>query len=257
MSSKDQLNDMLRQWAHNQEPSDECFTQLQKRITAGAVEWRYAERKTEQRRFLPMPVFSRLSYAVLGAVLAAVIAGYLSARFGGSNGSELKTAAGLAVISPQRIVTAQSLYNETSQLFDANVRWVVDSGQDMDIQIDAVPAGAAQKHSPVLMRMTVVSRKKGEKTWKSVWNSDVMIRGEDQVNVAPDRQAGNLLTAWVYPLEDGKVMVNSSLKLDVPVRIGSSINNIVEQNVPTQVALLKTEDSEYRVFQTVKVLNAG
>lgn len=256
MKTPDPLNTILRRWSARQEPPEAHFTQLQKSISAGAVDWRYHARLTESQPW-GLALIPRLSYALLGALLVVVIGGLFHVNR--SNGSlaaaDRQTAAMLASIPAQKLAASQSLFNETQQMFAKRVRWITETDKDVDVQVEQAD-GAPSDSAPVLMRLTVVSRKKGGQVWTSVWNSDVLIRGEDQVQIAPDRQAGNLLTAWVYPMADGKVMVDTNLELDLPVRIGSSMRNVVEQGVPMEMASLNTEDSEYRVFQTVRVMKA-
>lgn len=257
MKTPDPLNTALRRWSTRQAPPEAHFAQLQKNISARAVEWRYHARLTESPPW-GLAVMARLSYALLGALLVVVIGGLFQVNRanGRRAAADRQAAAMLASIPAQKLASAQALFHETQQMFAKRVRWITETDKDVDVQVeptDSMPANSA----PVFMRLTVVSRKKGGKVWTSIWNSDVLIRGEDQVQIAPDRQAGNHLTAWVYPLADGKVMVETNLKLDLPVRIGSSIRNVVEQGVPTEMASLNTEDSEYRVFQTVQVMKAG
>ena len=77
---------------------------------------------------------------------------------------------------------------------------------------------------------------------------------QEVVEVVPNRKAGNRLALWVYPLADGKIAVDTSLSLDMPVRISSKTTAVVRQGQPSEFMSVRIGETEYRVFQTVETL---
>ncbi len=79
----------------------------------------------------------------------------------------------------------------------------------------------------------------------------MLLRGQDIVEVVPNRNSANKLALWVYPLNDGKIAVDGSISLDAPVRLSCKVDAVVQRGVPLELMSLKDGEIEYRVFQTV------
>jgi hypothetical protein len=143
------------------------------------------------------------------------------------------------------------------RLFAQDFRWVAESNGDVDLGVGVLPGGAGRQNAPTLVRLTVVARAEGQKAWRPIWNADVIVRGEDRVEISPNRKADNRLALWVCPLDDGKVAVDSVISLDAPVKVGGRLGTVVAQGVPTEVMAVRSGGTEYRVFQTTTVLRQG
>jgi hypothetical protein len=241
---------MLRDWAGSKEPSVAHLDKLAAGIRNGIVARRYEE--------APAPagigLLPRLAYAALGSAVTLGLAAFWVLRLQPVDNGD---AARFAAISAQRAAVGGKLFAEMEKLFAEDFRWVAESNGDMDLGVGSLPGGVVRPSVPALVRLTVVARMEGQKTWRQVWNADVMVRSEDRVEISPNRKADNRLAIWLCPLEDGKVAVESVMSLDAPVKAGGRLGTVVAQGVPTEVLAVRSGGTEYRVFQTTTVLRRG
>ena len=255
---KDKLDSILQDWAARQAPTEEHLLDLRSRITNEISQGRYLSH-TEERSLAVIPLWSKLAYAGLGAAVTLIIAllyfnSFLAVRAPSSgNGS----ASSFAAISKKQVEAGERVFREMERLFPNNLRWVSESNGDIGMGVESVQGGILKDSPRILVRLTVVSRKEGEKLWKPIWKTDVLLRGEELVEVVPNREKDNRLALWVYPLADGKIAIDSNLALDVPIRLASRINAVVDPGEPAEIMSVRAEDTEYRVFQTVEVLSAS
>lgn len=250
----DKLGNMLHDWAAKRASAEEHLRELADRIRTEA-----AREKCKKTSLVIIPFWSKFGYACLGAVVTLIVSLFYihslaPVRLPSSgNGS----AANLAVISGKQIETERRLFGEMKRLFSDRLRWISESNGDMGIGVESLPGGSPEDSLPMLVRLMVVSRKSGESTWRPVWNTDVLLHGEEIVEVVSNRESDNRLTLWVYPLADGKVAVDTSLSLEMPVRLSSRMNMVVQPGQPCEIVSLRSADTEYRVFQTVTALGMG
>ena len=123
--------------------------------------------------------------------------------------------------------------------------------------VEALQGPAEDPGRPAVVRLVVVSRRVGDVAWQPVWSTDVLLRGEEMVEVAAGRDSKDLLALWVYPLENGKVAVDTTLSLHTPVKISARSNTVVGRKEPNELVSVREGDAEYRVLQTVAILDKG
>jgi hypothetical protein len=107
----------------------------------------------------------------------------------------------------------------------------------------------------MLVRLVLVKRAAGETTWKQAWATDVVMRGEDRVEIAPNRKGHNKVTLWLYPVENGKVAVDTSIAIDQPLRVSGRLDTVIGIGEPAEVAAYNKGGDEYKLLQTVEPLN--
>lgn len=247
-----ELDARLREWAAAQAPDRRGQEALAGRICAEARRRgldRYAEPAPPA-----VPVLARLRYAGLGA-LAAAAAILLVLRWP-SVAPDAADPAALAGISEAQLRAGGRLFEEVGRLFPDNLRWIAQAGSDVGIGTEtraAVPATG----EPLLVRVTILSRAAGEDRWTQSWASELILRGQDWVEVVPDRRADNALALWVYPLEDGKLALDTTVRVNLPVRLSARLSAVAEPGRPLEIAALREDGTEYRVFQVVSPLRKG
>ncbi|MCG2661616.1 MAG: hypothetical protein L6437_15390, partial [Kiritimatiellae bacterium] len=63
--------------------------------------------------------------------------------------------------------------------------------------------------------------------------------------------ANGRLMFWAYAVDKDKWVIDSACALTTPVRLSSESSTFIETGKYQEIAALKTENLEYRVFQTV------
>jgi hypothetical protein len=246
------LDNLIQQWAKRSEPSDEHLAMLKRRI-AGKLPFVQVGEGTAQSSTPSNHVLSRLAYVTLGAAAAAVV---LLSMPRGKDGNEDRSAASaasaMAGISERRIEMGERLFEEMNRLFNGNLRWVAESNGDIGMGVETVesPCDAV----PALVRVTVLARRGNSAVWSTAWQSDVVLRGQDLVEVAPNADTANKLALWVFPLEDGNIAVDTSLSLNLSARLATQVSTVIAPGETTELATVHGGGTEFRVFQTVVFL---
>lgn len=252
MTNNTNLDRMLKDWAEARAPACDRMDRLYCRIRHGIIARRY-EQELEKAP-ARIGLLPRLAYVALGSAVTLVLAALWFFHVHPANNGD---ATRFAAISAQRAAAGEKLFAEMERLFAQDLRWVTESNGDMEVGVGALPGGAGRQNVPALVRLTVVARAEGQKTWRPIWNTDVIVRGEDRVEISPNRKADNRLALWVCPLDDGKVAVESVISLNAPVKAGGRLGTVVAQGVPTEVMAVRSGGTEYRVFQTTTMLKQG
>ena len=113
---------------------------------------------------------------------------------------------------------------------------------------DAPPA----RGTALAVRIVVLSRRAGNAAWTPVWQSDVVTRDEQVVDVAAGPDGTGRLRLWTHPLPDGAIAVDGELALaaaDTPV--AASFSGVQRPGEPQRVTGRRTDDVEWQVIQTV------
>lgn len=248
------LDNLLKGWAARQEPGSVRLNTLAGRI------FQDAGRRTgviDTKFVFAIPFFQKLQYAGLGAAVALVVC--LLCMHGRVSVAPHANGVGVpafAAVSAQEVCAEKKLFTEMERLFSDHLKWVVQSNGDVGIGVE--PEGSLThvgiSGAPVLVRLTVLSRKAGEKEWRKAWNTDVVMRREQLVEITPNNKSGNKLALWVYPLADGKFAVDTNIALVQPAAIAARSNMVVAHGQAADIAQLRAGNEEYRVLQTVQVL---
>lgn len=245
------LDKQLQKWAASHEVSSEHEANLQAAIRRRL----HTERRSELRRRLPTALRYGLT-ALAGAAASLLVVWLLKP------GTPMEPKLAHQEVDPvMESITAQQLegdrllFTEMNRLFDGQLRWVVRSGGKVDITLADDREPGVGTDQPTLVRVTVVKRT-GRGNWETCWGVDVLARGEEFVDIAT-ADAGGRLKIWAYPLGDGKVAVDTDMVVDVPVRMTTLGNQVVDDGMPVQIGSGMEAGVEYRVYQTVKALKAG
>jgi hypothetical protein len=248
---RDPLARALQEWASHHQAEQPRLDRLAQRVGARVAALPRAA-DGEAAAWHVMPFLSRLAYAGLGAAVAlAVTWGCLF--FAPRRAPENGPASRLAGISPEQVRIHERLFKEMERLFTERLRWVAETDGTMSLGVEVLP-GAANRAEPVLIRLTVLERRE-KGPWVPTWNTDVLVRGEEMVEIAPDRKTDNRIAFWVYPLSDGRLAVDTDLSLQAPAVLASQASTVVEDGRPVEIMSLRAGESEYRVIQTVRRLS--
>ena len=208
--NRDPLDERLRSWAARRAPTASHLDALARRIHAAAAHLTPACRAVASRRRdtrhltpFPHPFALRFAYGLAGiAVGVALTLAFLRATPLTPGPRDDGNATRLAGISSGQIRVHKRLFQEMNRLFAERLRWVAETDGKMAMGVEAL-SGAANNAAPVLVRLTVLERRENG-PWIPAWNTDVLVRGEEMVEVAPDRKTDDRIVLWVYPLSDGR-----------------------------------------------------
>lgn len=246
-----ELDDLLKNWAGRVQAGDSRIERI-----AGDVSRSLAGQTfpVEEEVKTPSVFWPRLAWAVGGVILGFVMA-LACFHAGWLGGGDLNGGAvSLARISSNLIQGQKVVFNEMENLFQDRLRWIVSSGNNVQMGI-AGEGEAVAGTRPMLVRVVVLRRGIGENKWKSIWDTDVLARGEEFVESAPNPGRDNRLCVWVCPNVDGTLVVESHVALEAPVEIASSTSSVVKPGAPVQLLSLRTDEADYCVYQTVDWLN--
>jgi hypothetical protein len=249
------LDDRLKEWAARHEASPSTLEKLASRVNVEAVRRRYAN-DTMPASALRL-FWGKLGYALTGAIVAGVVFVVLHHSQPQVGQGEVVMAERLVAPTADQVSSIRHLFAETARLFPQRLRWIAQSNGDMGLGVEEGEQDWTSDTPPMLVRLVVVSRTGTESAWRPVWSSDVVLRGEDLAEITPNRNAANKLTLWVYPLQNGRVAVDTGVVLDKPMKFASRLNSVVKVGEPAEVGMVRRGDTEYRLFQTVEPLCTG
>jgi hypothetical protein len=154
-------------------------------------------------------------------------------------------------LSAQSALAKARVVREINSMFAGQLRWVMENNGDVRIGVEPAAGGAGAELKTAWVQTVVVSRRAGEATWRPVWSAAVQLQNAEQIELQAPGAAGERLTLWAYAVDKDKWMVDSDCSLAAPVRLASRNSVLLEAGKYHEIALLKTDDREYRVLQTV------
>jgi len=247
------MNRLLCDWAERRRPCESHLRDLQSRIVNRVAGLPTRGRPDTDAGPVVVPFRIKLGYAALGAAAALVLSlglpGWLQPAAG--NGSARR----LATITHAERREENRLFTEMERLFDDRLRWIVESDGDVGLGVESIPGGTDDAAAPVLVRFVLAARQPGQSGWDRIWGMDLLLRGEEIARIAPNPSSGNRLTLWVYPMTDGQIVVDTDAALDAPVRLASRSSTVLKQGEPSELARLRVNDAEYRLYQTAVLLD--
>ena len=247
--TRDKLDKVLKQWAAAHATSEEHARKLADQIgdelTAGGSP--VLDPAVDGR--VPIPHRRKPAYAALGIAAALLIAATVSLLSRWASVPE-----DLASIGPSELQASARLFHEMEMLFADDLRWVADSDNEVRLGVRPVSGGPIARATPLLIRVLVLQRNSSEASWHEVMKADVLTRSQELVEVVPDPKLDNRLLLWAYVIPDGKVAIDSSIRLTTPIRASVDVTNVLTPGKPANVFSLETEDAEYRIFQVVTPL---
>ena len=248
------LDKLLEAWATRHAIGEAHRRELADRIAEELPRHRLAALDESVARRARPPLGTRLAYAALGGAAALAIAlgvALLSPPRPADSGDAV--ASELASIPHSELEARARLFCEVERLFADELRWVADTDEAVRVDVRPAVGGPAPDAVPLLIRVVVVERKPGG-TWRKLLRADILTRSEELVQAAPDPTGDHRLVLWAYPLPDGNIAVDTSLRLNSLVRAGVDATNVVAPGEPIELLSLKVPEAEYRVFQVVKAL---
>ncbi len=238
---KDNLDTLLREWAARHEPEDERREWLDARIQS-ACRSRLRPARPQWRDH-----GHRLLWFAAGAAAAFIAVALL--RCG--DGVEERPLARLLAEERTRFVERRPalarVFCETERLFGGKLQWVAQSGREAEIGLSDV----ADDAGPLAVRLTLVARRDGARTWRRVWSADVVARTDGVLELAPDGHPANRVALWMHRLEGGAALVESRLTLGQPVRFTAETSEVLSFGESRKTARLRRGETEYLLLQTV------
>ena len=198
--------------------------------------------------------------------LAVGVAATLLLALGVFLGTELEsTTANFAEMPPEftwlqedQLRNKAALLSEMESLFDGQLAWVAEDGNRVDLGLDG-PSNArsadAVEGRRLAVRFVVVRRDDNASDWQVAWVMDVSSRPEELVRVASKQTPGDTLQLWSYQLPDGLIAVDCNLQLTGDVTLDARSSTLCRNGQPQQIAEAARGGIEYRVFQTVALLD--
>lgn len=272
----DNLDRLLRYWVSGEQPDEAHLESLRRRISQAADQLEGAgtevgsipdDDPTAGRRrkaTLPAAWSSRLAWFTLGAAAAILAAVVLVSRLGPDR-AEDTSGEQLAEVPPEvrldrRQLAAQAkLLAAMKEVFAGRLTWIAESDGKVILGIEPETQPSPDGSQPITIRLVVMARRPGEATWHRQWNVDCIVHSEQLVELAPQDGSGAQLALWAHLLPDGMIAVDTSLALGARGEgrdpQPSTLNTqLFEPQVPRRILTLKTDGTEYQVFQTVAVL---
>jgi len=263
----EKLDGLLQRWAESRAPTDEQLAELRERVsstvgTAAFVDIRPMPRPHKGHAIEGHAIAGRVAWFCLGAAAAVFVACLLwpepQAVSPGAVHVPREQENGIpefATMKRDELRARAVLLEEMENLFPGQLRWVAESGDKVSVGLLSEAMPAVRKTAPVAIRMVVVSRKTSRRDWTPVWMVDIVSRGEEVVALTPESSGAGELLLWTYPMSDKMVAVDGSIALPDPKPVHSSFSGIQEEGTTKAVLSVQADDVEYRVFQTVTVMD--
>jgi hypothetical protein len=265
--SDERLDDLLRRWADSRQCSGD-LDNLRERILASCHGQAADDGAGPPQppagagRGLGQRGWSAAWFAA-GAIAATVVAvccyWLLGPRSDGPDGAGLLPSE-LAFLQENELAEKLVLANEMDKLFGDRFQWIGETNNRVLLEVgesDMMSAAGSPRSARLAVRVIAVRRGADEQQWTPIWAADLVTRQEQVVRLAPD-PAGPLdgadFSLWAYALEDDVIVVDSELSLG-EVSIESTFNGVQHSGVPVAIHVVEQDAVEYRVFQTVVILD--
>lgn len=134
------------------------------------------------------------------------------------------------------------------QTFAGRLAWVAEHDQTVTVGLADGSAAATS----VAVRIVVLTRRGPAARWEPAWQTDVIVRDEQVVDVAAGAHGDGRLKLWAHCLPDGAIAVDGELTLAmhaVPLR--ASYGGVQKAGLPRRVTGDGAADVEWQVIQTV------
>ena len=261
----EKLDALLDQWA-DQGDSSERLVNLQKRIVSSLQETKFVatadlaskdSRRNTQHRVARNQWASR--FAVGTVVTMLLTLGFVLPQWGRP---VVSPTADLipeyAWLQEEQIQNKSVLLAEMESLFDQRLAWMAETDNRLEFGLDRSLLGHtdnSQDHGRLTVRVIVEQRQRGSSVWQLAWAMDVVSRNEELVRVTPSKVNGHDLQLWTYRLPDGAIAVESVFQLAGTNPFRARVSGLHLNTKPVKVVTVADNGAEYRVFQSVVVLD--
>ena len=284
-NSGDPLDTLLHQWADERTADSEHLDNLQQRIvsTLGEDDFSSAcsvvSRSEHSPTFSSQPVGTRrasLAGFLVGVTLTALVALIWVTQQTGQEAPQPQLADDIQQAMPEhaqlnddQLRDRRVLLSEMKDVFGDQLNWLAETDSRFEVGLsDGRPSnGSSLSHSDVLeiaVRVVVEERSSSDGTWQRAWAADVVSQNEQVVRLAAKNDDRTTMTMWAYVLPDGMVAIDSELdfsggSMATPAaeaaQFQARFSNVQKDRQPSEELLTGANGVEYRVFQTVAVLN--
>lgn len=154
---------------------------------------------------------------------------------------------------PRQLSQKAELMAGMEATFGDGLAWIAE--HDRRVEVGLVPDNANSRRR-VAVRIVVLTRRVDEATWQPAWQSDVVARDEEVVDVATGTAGTGRLRLWAHALPDGAFAVDGVLTLaDATMPIDTSYSGVQRPGEPRRVTGDRTRDVEWQIIQTVAPLD--
>ena len=270
----DRLDRLLQEWAAAQTPGSDHLDALCRRISQ-AVEAAATATPTgpadagpavrpeaiaapgAQRAWLSRAWWFGLGAAA--AVTAAVLLWPVLRPAAVHDGRGQPLAAGLPAppqvrLDGRQLAARAALYAEMRRVFGSDLAWLAETDGSVVLGLQPPGQTAPADSKPIAIRLLVMTRKPGQSEWRAQSRVDVILDDQEYIQFAPKRGPEGQVAFWAYRLPDGMIAVDTSLQVEGSGRPAASHSGIQRPEAPEQIFILRSGETEYRVFQTVAVL---
>jgi hypothetical protein len=216
---------------------------------------------------------------LVGATLSALVAFVWFAQSAGVEDSPSSLAGGAqsalpdyAQLNDDQLRGQTVLLSEMKELFGDQLTWLAETDERIEVGLsDRQNTGGDSTSGdtavPLAMRVVVEKRASATHAWELAWTVDVVSKSEEVVDLAPETADGTSMRLWAYAMPDGMFAVDSELAFsnnelsgatESPARgeiFRAAFSNVQHDRLPSEELLTGSDGLEYRVLQTVAVLD--
>ena len=257
--NEERLDQVLRDWASQHRPAPDRLETLGKRIldAAEGSAGSHAPRRPTRTAWAGRLVWFAAGVAAAVVAAAVVLHFWTPKQPGDSDHRPVATTDQIpaeAELDAVQLARRARLFGEMRRMFAGNLSWVAESNGDVLLGVEAQARPSPDDGKPIVIRLLVMMRKPGETTWARQQTIDLILRDQEFVELAPSAGWNRNLAVWAFRLPDGRIAVDTSLGISAAGAQPASYSGVQAPEVPRQILELKSDEAEYRVFQTVAVL---
>jgi hypothetical protein len=257
------LDQTLRGWAQRRRTTKE-FDGLLKRIVAACAESSVVDGPTESE--IPLPPYrvgpSPAKWFALGAASAAIIVAmaYVVFRTPPDPVVPPDLAPQYAWLQEGQLGEKIALVREMKQMFENRLQWIAETDGRVVLEVQQDDRGrtaSPPENANVVVRVVVVRRGPDSSRWTPVWAVDVVARQEQVVSLTPASAGlppGTELSLWAFAVDADAVAVDTRLSL-VEHSLAVETSDVQRPGIPVSVHEVRKHGQQYRVFQTVAMLD--
>lgn len=290
----DSLDNLLHQWANERSARASHIDHLQDRILSAirddtlsnaepvSATHNFSVSSMEPETLLPYrsrPVSLRRASLVgtlIGATLIALVAFIWTTQLAGVGRDKGQLADDgrskipeYAQLSDSQLSSRINVLSEMKVVFGDQLNWLAETDSCFEVGLSenswAGESSRSQNEAvEIAVRVVVEERSSPDGAWQRTWAADVISKNEEVVEFAAKNNDCTTMTMWAFVLPDGTVAIDSELKFSEgspatttaeTAQFRATFSKVQKDRQPSEELLTGANGIEYRVFQTVAVLN--